>query len=218
MPEVIFPGPEGRLEGRFAPPPRPRAPVAMILHPHPQAMGTMNNRIVQALYQTFARRGFATLRFNFRGVGKSQGVFDNGVGELSDAAAALDWVQSFHPEAQQTWVAGVSFGAWIGMQLLMRRPEVRGWISIAPPANMYDFSFLAPCPASGIVIQGESDEVVAPSAAQKLVDKLRTQKHITIHHDTIPGANHFFEHEMPQLMGSVDKYLDFRLDPSCPIR
>jgi hypothetical protein len=218
MPEVIFPGPEGRLEGRFAPPPRPRAPVAMILHPHPQAMGTMNNRIVQALYQTFARRGFATLRFNFRGVGKSQGVFDNGVGELSDAASALDWVQSFHPEAQQTWVAGVSFGAWIGMQLLMRRPEVRGWISIAPPANMYDFSFLAPCPASGIVIQGEADEVVAPSASQKLVDKLRTQKHITVHHDTIPGANHFFEHEMPQLMGSVDKYLDFRLDPNCPIR
>jgi alpha/beta superfamily hydrolase len=218
MPEVIFPGPEGRLEGRFSPPPRPRAPVAMILHPHPQANGTMNNRIVQALYQTFVRRGFAVLRFNFRGVGKSQGTFDNGVGELSDAAAALDWVQSFHPEAQQTWVAGVSFGAWIGMQLLMRRPEVRGFISIAPPANMYDFSFLAPCPASGIIVQGEADEVVTPSAVQKLVDKLRTQKHITIHHDTIPGANHFFEHEMPQLMASVDRYLDFRLDPSCPIR
>ena len=60
--------------------------------------------------------------------------------------------------------------------------------------------------------------MVTPSATQKLVDKLRTQKHITIHHDTIPGANHFFEHEMDQLMASVDKYLDFRLDPSCPIR
>src|SRR3546814_8487406 len=91
--EVIFPGPEGRLEGRFQPGPRPRAPVAMILHPHPQAGGTMNNAIVQALYKTFVRRGFATLRFNFRGVGKSQGVFDNGIGELSDAASALDWVQ-----------------------------------------------------------------------------------------------------------------------------
>ncbi|MFM9829549.1 MAG: alpha/beta hydrolase, partial [Sphingomonas sp.] len=114
MPEVIFPGPDGRLEGRFAPPPRPRAPVAMILHPHPNAGGTMNNRMVQELYKTFQRRGFATLRFNFRGVGKSQGVFDNGVGELSDAASALDWVQSIHPEAQTTWIAGVSFGAWIG--------------------------------------------------------------------------------------------------------
>ena len=71
MPEVIFPGPEGRLEGRFSPGPRPRAPVAMILHSHPQAGGTMNNKIVQLLYKDFVRRGFATLRFNFRGVGKS---------------------------------------------------------------------------------------------------------------------------------------------------
>jgi alpha/beta superfamily hydrolase len=99
MPEVIFPGPEGRLEGRFHPGLRPRAPVALILHSHPQAGGTMNNKIVQLLYQTFVKRGFATLRFNFRGVGKSQGVFDNGIGELSDAASALDWVQQIHPEA-----------------------------------------------------------------------------------------------------------------------
>ena len=83
MPEVIFPGPEGRLEGRFHPGMRPRAPVALILHSHPQAGGTMNNKLVQLLYQTFVKRGFATLRFNFRGVGKSQGVFDNGIGELS---------------------------------------------------------------------------------------------------------------------------------------
>ena len=159
MPSVIFPGPEGRLEGRFQPAMRQRAPVAMILHPHSQGGGTMNDRIVQRLYKTFVDRGFATLRFNFRGVGRSQGSFDNGVGELSDAASALDWVQSIHPEAETTWVAGVSFGAWIGMQLLMRRPEIRGFISIAPPANMYDFSFLAPCPSSGIIIQGEADEV-----------------------------------------------------------
>ena len=85
MPSVIFPGPEGRLEGRFQPATRPRAPVAMILHPHPQAGGTMNDRITMAMYKTFQARGFATLRFNFRGVGRSQGSFDNGIGELSDA-------------------------------------------------------------------------------------------------------------------------------------
>lgn len=211
MPAVIFPGPEGRLEGRFQPGSRPRAPVALILHPHPQGGGTMNNHITMALYQTFARRGFATLRFNFRSVGRSQGTFDNGIGELSDAASALDWVQSIHPEAVTTWVAGFGFGAWIGMQLLMRRPEIKGFISIAPPANMYDFSFLAPCPSSGIIIQGENDEVVTGSAVQKLVDKLRTQKHITIDQAIIPGANHFFQNEMPELMQSVDDYLDMRL-------
>jgi len=178
----------------------------------------MNNKIVQLLYQMFVKRGFATLRFNFRGVGKSQGVFDNGIGELSDAASALDWVQSIHPEAETTWVAGVSFGAWIGMQLLMRRPEIKGFISIAPPANMYDFSFLAPCPSSGIIIQGEADEVVTPSAVQKLVDKLRTQRHITINHETIPGANHFFANELDLLMKETETYLDMRLatDPIKP--
>ena len=218
MPAVIFPGPEGRLEGRFQPGPRARAPVSMILHPHPQAGGTMNDRITQAMYKTFVARGFATLRFNFRGVGRSQGSFDNGIGELSDAAAALDWVQSIHAEATTTWIAGYSFGALIGMQLLMRRPEIRGFISVAPPANMYDFSFLAPCPASGIIVQGSSDTVVSQGAVDKLVEKLRTQKHITIHYDVIPRANHFFENEMPDMMGAVDNYLDMRLSPDCPIK
>ena len=218
MPEVIFTGPAGRLEGRFQPAKHKNGPIAIILHPHPQFGGTMNNQVVYQLFYMFSKRGFAVLRFNFRGVGRSQGTFDHGGGELSDADAALDWVQSMHADARSCWVAGFSFGAWIGMQLLMRRPEARGFISIAPPANMYDFSFLAPCPSSGIIIQGEGDEVVTPLATQKLVDKLRTQRHITIEHKTIPGANHFFVNEMEDLMKSVDDYLDFRLDPSCPIR
>ena len=218
MPEVILTGAAGRIEGRYSPGKKETAPIALILHPHPKAGGHMNNPVAVQLFHLFMKRGFATLRFNFRGVGRSQGSFDNGVGELSDAASALDWVQSVHQEAQTTWVAGVSFGALIGMQLLMRRPEVRGFISIAPPANMYDFSFLAPCPASGIFIQGAADTVVQPSAVTKLVEKLRTQKHITIHHEEIPRANHFFENEQEELMASVDNYLDFRLDPSCPIK
>jgi hypothetical protein len=79
----------------------------------------MNNQIVYNLYYAFAERGFSVLRFNFRGVGRSQGSFDHGQGELSDAAAALDWVQAINPEARACWIAGISFGAWIGMQLLM---------------------------------------------------------------------------------------------------
>ena len=218
MPELIFPGPEGRLEARYHPQAAIDAPIAIVLHPNPQYGGTMNNRVVYNLHYAFHRMGFTVLRFNFRGVGRSQGEYDQGIGELSDAASALDYLQALNPNSKHCWVAGFSFGAWIGMQLLMRRPEIRGFISVAPPANMYDFTFLAPCPASGIIIQGEADEVATPAATQKLVDKLRTQKHITINHDTIPKANHFFEHEMPQLMGSVDKYLDMRLDPNSPIR
>ena len=163
MPEVIFTGPAGRLEGRYHPAKQKNAPIAMVLHPHPQFHGTMNHQIIYQCYYAFAHRGFSVLRFNFRGVGRSQGSFDHGTGELSDAAAALDWAQTINPEARACWVAGFSFGAWIGMQLLMRRPEVEGFISIAPPANLYDFSFLAPCPSSGLIVHGEKDAVVPPT-------------------------------------------------------
>jgi uncharacterized protein len=211
MPDVIFPGPDGRLEGRYQPGKVPHAPVAVILHPHPQGGGTMNNRIVQNLYQLFVKRGFATLRFNFRGVGNSQGTFDSGIGELSDAASALDWMQQFNQEASTTWVAGYSFGAWIGMQLLMRRPEIKGFISVSPPANMYDFSFLAPCPSSGIIVQGGADDIVTPVSVQKLVDKLRTQKGIVIDHEVIPTATHIYQNELDPLMQLCENYVDRRL-------
>ncbi len=211
MPEVIFTGPAGRIEGRYHPAARKTAPIGIVLHPHPQFGGTMNNQVAYQLYYAFVNRGFSALRFNFRGVGRSQGSFDHGQGELSDAAAALDWVQSINPEARACWIAGFSFGAWIGMQLLMRRPEVEGFISIAPPANLYDFSFLAPCPSSGLIIHGDKDGVVPPSAVQGLIDKLKTQKGIVIEQVIVPGANHFFEGKVEPLMDQVSAYLDKRL-------
>ena len=211
MPEVIFTGEDGRIEGRFHPGRTRNAPIAIILHPHPQFGGTMNNPVVYQLYYAFANRGFAALRFNFRGVGRSQGVFDHGQGELSDAAAALDWAQAANPDARACWIAGFSFGAWIGMQLLMRRPEVEGFISIAAPANLYDFSFLAPCPSSGLFVHGDKDAVVPVTAVGTLVEKLKTQKGIVIDQQIVKGANHFFDSKADDLIEVVDEYLDRRL-------
>ncbi|MDQ0317700.1 alpha/beta hydrolase [Amorphus orientalis] len=211
MPEVIFTGPAGRIEGRFQPAKNRNAPIGIVLHPHPQFGGTMNNQIVYNLFYMFQKRGFAVLRFNFRGVGRSQGAFDHGSGELSDAAAALDWVQTIHPDARSCWIAGFSFGAWIGMQLLMRRPEIEGFISVAPPANLHDFSFLAPCPSSGLIIHGDVDKVVPMKDTQALVDKLKTQKGIVVDQEIIPGANHFFEDRVDVLMDHCGTYLDKRL-------
>jgi len=142
MPEVIFPGPEGRLEGRYHPQKERDAPIAIVLHPHPQFGGTMNHKVVHRLHYAFYNMGFTVLRFNFRGVGRSQGEYDQGIGELSDAASALDYLQSMNNNSKHCWVAGFSFGAWIGMQLLMRRPEITGFISVSPPANMYDKVFV----------------------------------------------------------------------------
>jgi alpha/beta superfamily hydrolase len=207
MPEVIFNGPDGRIEGRYQHAKTPNAPVALALHPHPQYGGTMNNKVVYSLYQSFTAKGFSVLRFNFRGVGRSQGQFDNGQGELSDAASALDWLQTQNPNAPVCWIAGFSFGAWIAMQLMMRRPEIGGFISIAPPASIYDFSFLAPCPASGMIVHGDKDELVPLAAVNKLAQKLSAQKNIKIEYRVIEGADHFFANRGDELTAVVDGYL-----------
>lgn len=208
MPEIIFNGPAGRLEGRYSHSKIPNAPLALILHPHPEHGGTMNNKVTYQLYQTMVQRGFSTMRFNFRGVGRSQGMFDRGEGELSDAASALDWMQELNANAPYVWVAGFSFGAWIGMQLLMRRPEIKGFVSVAPPANMYDFSFLAPCPSSGLILQGAADDVVPESSVQKLVEKLRAQKGIDIDYRVTDGANHFFHEKTETMMAQVHDHMN----------
>lgn len=192
MPEIIFNGPAGRLEGRYSHSKMKNAPLALILHPSPEHGGTMNNKITYTMFQNFVERGFSTLRFNFRGVGRSQGLFDRGEGELSDAASALDWMQEINQNAPYVWVAGFSFGAWIGMQLLMRRPEIQGFVSVAPPANAYDFSFLAPCPTSGLIIHGNRDDVVPEASVQKFVERVQIQKGIEIDYRVVEDANHFF--------------------------
>jgi len=206
MAEIIIPGPAGRLEGRYHET-REGAPVALVLHPHPMQGGTMNNKVSYVMYQTFVKLGFNVMRFNFRGVGRSEGAFDDGNGELSDAATMLDWLQTENRHARGFWVAGFSFGAWIAMQLLMRRPELDGFVVASPPANMYDFNFLAPCGVSGLLIQGDIDEVVPLSNVETLAKKLRQQKGIKINLDIIKGADHFFNGKLPLLSQAMEAYL-----------
>ncbi|MGN6670696.1 MAG: alpha/beta hydrolase [Candidatus Nucleicultricaceae bacterium] len=208
MPEVIINGSEGRIEGYYYHGKNPNAPIAIVLHPHPEHGGTMNNKVTYALYRSFVSRGFNTMRFNFRGVGKSEGKFSHGEGELSDAASVLDWMQTYNPNAKYCWVGGFSFGAWVGMQLLMRRPELDGFISISPPANMYDFSFLAPCPVSGLIVQGDRDTIVSKESVQELAKKLSMQKNIVVEDRIISDADHFFTNKLDLLVNAVDSYLD----------
>lgn len=208
MPEVIFNGPAGRLEGRYSHSKTPNAPLALILHPSPEHGGTMNNKISYMMFQSFVARGFSTLRFNFRGVGRSQGMFDGGEGELSDAASALDWMQEINKNAPYVWVGGFSFGSLIGMQLLMRRPEIQGFVSVAPPAHIDDFSFLAPCPTSGLFVHGGKDDVCEAQHVSDLVDRLHMQKGIEIDYRVIDGANHFFHGHTDELMENIHDHLN----------
>ena len=207
MAEIIFNGPDGRLEGRYHKSTIKDAPIAVVLHPHPLHGGNMNNRVVYTLYNTFADSGFSVLRFNFRGVGRSQGSYDSGAGELSDAAYAFDWLQQVNTTSNLCWIGGYSFGALIAMQLMMRRPEIEGFVSVAPPADSEDFSFLAPCPSSGIIIHGEDDTNVPVESVKKLASKLDGQKNISVRFQSIKGTDHFFKDKIEEISSAASTYI-----------
>tara|TARA_Y100000310_G_scaffold103407_1_gene101764 strand:- start:96 stop:752 length:657 start_codon:yes stop_codon:yes gene_type:complete len=205
--EIFIPGTCGRIQAKYIKSKQQGAPIALVLQPHPQYGGTMNNRIVYETYNCFYKNDFSVIRINFRGVEKSDGIFDNGQGELSDAAAALDWIEKENPDYSQCWVSGFSFGSIICMQLIMRRPEVNKFISISPQPNIYDYSFLSPCPISGLVIYGKNDELVPEEHILNLKKKLSMQKNIDVKFNSISNANHFYKGKEKALTSSIETYL-----------
>ena len=205
--EIFIPGPSGRIQAKYFKNEKQGAPVALVLQPHPQYGGTMNNRIIHETYNCFYKNKFSVIKINFRGVEKSDGVFDNGQGELSDAAAALDWIEKENPGYNQCWVSGFSFGALICMQLIMRRPEVNKFIAISPQPNVYDFTFLAPCPISGLITFGKNDELVQIDSILNLKKRLSMQKNINVKFDTIPNANHFYKNKEKELSALIKNYI-----------
>ena len=212
MPEITISGPVGRLEGRFHKSEEPNAPLVIMLHHHPMSGGNMNSPVIHSLYYMFVEHKFSALRFNFRGVGRSIGAFDYGHGELSDAASVMDWATTNASDPKAVWIVGYSFGAWVGMQLLMRRPEIKGFISVSPPANLFNFDFLSPCPSSGLIINGDKDKVVPTKSIEELVERLQKQEGIGIEHKVVKGANHFFEKKTDRLVKLCGDYVTSRIE------
>ena len=207
MVDLLIPGPEGKVEARYTHNNNDKSPIVLILHPDPSRGGTMNTKIIFRLYKLFVKNGFSTIRFNFRGVGKSEGLYDDGEGELSDAASVLDWIQQYNTNSTVVWVAGFSFGAWVAMQLLMRRPEINGFVCVSPPANLRDFGFLAPCPSSGLILHGDKDTIASIDSSRILSEKLQKQKKVSIQFKIIKGADHFYENYNEQFSTIVDNYI-----------
>ena len=206
MPEIALRGPAGRLEARHHAPAGARAPLAVVLHPHPLHGGTMHNKVAYMLFRAFAGLGFAALRFNFRGVGASEGVHDGGDGEVLDALAALDWLEGRHEGHGPVWLAGFSFGAWIAARALMARPGVAGFVLVAPAAIKRDWSFLDPCPCDGLIVHGGADDIAPPAGSQALAATLRAQGR-DARLETIAGADHFFRDRLPLLRAHVEDYV-----------
>ncbi len=207
MHEVTIPGPEGRLEGRYHHAKGRNPPLAIILHPHPLHGGNMNNKVTYTSFKAFMNMGFSVLRFNYRGVGKSEGKYDEGIGEMTDSACALDWLLMNNNESTKVWVLGFSFGAWIALNLLMRRPEIEGFVAVSPPADKYDFSFLAPCPVSGLIIQGNQDNIVNETDVALFANKLDSQRLITVNYKKVNNADHFFTNKLDIVEKEITKYV-----------
>ena len=184
-------------------------PLAILLHPHPKFGGNMNNKVIYNCFKTLSEVGLSVLRFNYRGVGNSEGSYsgDEGIGEVTDSACALDWLLFNNTASTKVWVIGFSFGAFISLNLLMRRPEIQGFIAISPPADKYDFSFLAPCPVSGLIIQGDNDDIVNETDVALFANKLDSQKAITVKYKKIKNADHFFTDKLTLVSDEVRKYV-----------
>jgi uncharacterized protein len=210
MPELLLSVPEGTLEVRFQEAVEPTAPMALVLHPHPEHGGTMNNKVVYTLYQTFADCGFHVARFNFRGVGQSTGHFDFGEGELRDAVYALSWMKNTFPHASEVWIAGFSFGSWVALQLMKKDSKIKHFVCAGPPANVYDFSFLLPFDREGIFIQGTADTVVNPLATEELAAKISRMSSLVIDCSMIEGADHFFAGKLDQLSKITQDYIHLK--------
>lgn len=212
MPKIYLEGPAGKLEGMFHQSEDLKAPTALVLHPNPLYGGTMNNKITYHLYKSFVNNNFSVLRINFRGVGNSAGKFDSGVGELEDINATLDWLRTQNEKTSHYWLAGFSFGAYVGLQSIMRRPEIEGFIAVSPPASRYNFGFFSPCPISGLIIQGSEDEISKPSETAKLVNMCQRQKSVLVEYKMVEGADHFFTDYIEELDETIDRYIKNRLD------
>ena len=206
MPEILLNSPVGRLEAHYTHNNAVNSPSILILHAHPGHGGNMNNPLTLKLHKLFSDNGFSSLRFNFRGVGKSDGEHDGSEGELADSAIALDWLQNQNPESSEYWICGISFGAWIGMQLLMRRPEIPKFILISPPVGKYDFNFLAPCPASGVIINAEKDSLIEVDLIKDVVKRLNQQKSINVQQEVIKSSDHFFTNIENKVIEKVKNY------------
>ncbi|HST28275.1 MAG TPA: alpha/beta fold hydrolase [Rudaea sp.] len=206
---VILTGPAGALEAAVAVPDaaEARAGVAIICHPHPQHGGTLHNKVVTMLERSLRESGLATVVFNFRGVGASQGTYDDGRGETDDLIAVADWVRRTRPD-DVLWLAGFSFGAYVAARAAPQLP-VRQMISVAPPVSRWDFAHLAHPLCPWLVIQGEADEVVDPQAVFDWVAAQPEPPTLV----RMPETGHYFHRRLMDLRGAVKNGVRNNLPP-----
>lgn len=197
MSERLFiDGPAGRLQAIYHAGDAGK-PAVVVCHPHPLYGGTMNNKVVYWIAQTFGAQGCAVLRFNFRGVDDSDGEWGDGVGESDDARAALNWLHERDPDAP-LWMAGFSFGCYAGLKAAQGDDRVTRLFAVAPAVTHYDFSFMRDDTRPLTIIIGTADEIVPFDDVERWS---RTMRHARFH--ALPGAGHFFPAHKQELLTTL---------------
>ena len=197
----LIDGPAGKLELITAElKGKPRGAWGIVCHPHPLFGGTMHNKVVTTLAKTFQHLGLNTVRFNFRGVGRSEGKYDEGNGELDDLLTVIDWMQQEHE--QSIWLAGFSFGAYIAAKAATQIPAKK-LVTVAPPVQHFPMRELPPIMCPWILVQGEQDDVVPPDEVFAWAEK-RHPKPIILR---FPEASHFFHGQLGELQSRLEAVL-----------
>jgi hypothetical protein len=191
---LFFDGPVGDLEAIYETAPHPSGWAALVCHPHPVYGGTMRNRVVVRIARALLAAGANVLRFNFRGVERSRGAYDGGVGEQADAAAALEFLKSRNPGAPLC-VGGFSFGSWVGFKAGLSDAAVCGFLGVGVPINRFDFDFLAGSAAPKWIIQGGEDEFGDVAELERAMSRWTAPTELTV----IPDADHFFSDHIADL-------------------
>ena len=188
-----FDGPAGRLEGILSVPERPRF-AAIVCHPHPLFGGTMHNHATFRLARALAAQGGATLRFQFRGVGRSEGTFDEARGEVDDAAAALQELARHAPDAP-LWATGFSFGARVALALTARTPAIRAALVIGVAVRTFDHGFARSLSVPVAAVQGEHDEFGSPAEVRAALGTRPGPFELAV----VGGASHLFTEDLDTL-------------------
>lgn len=195
-------GPAGKLEIILGEPTGvARHAWGIVCHPHPLYGGTMHNKVVTTLTKMFQGLGLATVRFNFRGVMRSEGRYDNGNGELDDLLAVIDWVQQ-QKIKNELWLAGFSFGAYIAAKAATQIPVTK-LVTVAPPVQHFPMKNLPPIRCPWVLAQGEKDDVVPSEDVLKWAERCDPQPIIL----RFPEAGHFFHGQLGELRSRIEEAL-----------
>jgi alpha/beta superfamily hydrolase len=173
----------------------------VITHPHPQYGGTMHNNVVESLVKAYGKAGYTTLRFNFRGMGRSEGHYDEGVGQQVDVRGAVAYLKNLGLSSVD--LAGYSFGAWVNAQAIGTLDDAARMIMVSPPVNSMDFSFLQYTPKIQLIIAGSRDDIAPPDMIQKMLPGWNKDTDLRI----IQGADHFYWGEIGEIESIVGDFL-----------